>query len=182
MIAYDNNLMLGQSIELLTETLSNVFLDLFQFPMVVIQTRQYCNTIIKNKCVSMQDYIIMLTCTIAGHIKNSNFQGPRKVSQKNAYFSPLFAASQKKLAYCGIISIQQNDVCSAWSPKQTGYVQAQSRTTCMMLVSELTEAYLNVSFWQQTSVTTWQLCTIHSARAAVFLLCKTVLVRMQYSQ
>lgn len=52
----------------------------------------------------------------------------------------------------------------------------------MMLVSELTEACLHVSFWQQTSVTTWQLCTIHSAKAAVFLLCKTVLARMQYSQ
>lgn len=170
--------MLGQSIELLTETLSNVFLDLFQFPMVVIQTWQYCNTIIKNKCVSMQDYLIMLTCTI----EKQQFSRSQKSIPEKCIFNPLFAASQKKLAYCGIISIQQNNVCSAWSPKQTGYVQAQSRTTCMMLVSELTEAYLHVSFWQQTSVTTWQLCTIHSARAAVFLLCKTVLVRMQYSQ
>lgn len=173
--------MFGQSIELLTETLNNVFLDLFQFPMVVIQTRQYCNTIIKNKCFYARLSYNANMYYSRSHQKQQFSRSQKSIPEK-CIFSPLFAASQKKLAYCGIVSIQQHHVCSAWSPKQTGYVQAQSRTTCMMLVSELTEAYLHVSFWQQTSVTTWQLCTIHSARAAVFLLCKTVLVRMQYSQ
>lgn len=98
--------MLGQSIELLTETLSNVFLDLFQFPMVAIQTRQYGNTIIKNKCVSMQDYLIMLTCTTAGHIKNSNFQGPRKVSQKNAYLAHCLQPHRK--SWHTAVSFQYN--------------------------------------------------------------------------
>lgn len=104
--------MLGQSIELWTETLSNVFLDFFQFAMAVIQTRQYCKAIIKNKCVSMQDYLIMLTCTIAGHIKNSNFQDlfgstlSDQLSQKNAYLAHCLQPQRK--SWHDAVSFQYN--------------------------------------------------------------------------
>lgn len=104
--------MLGQSIELWTETLSNVFLDFFQFAMAVIQTRQYCKAIIKNKCVSMQDYLIMLTCIIAGHIKNSNFEDlfgstlSDQLSQKNAYLAHCLQPQRK--SWHDAVSFQYN--------------------------------------------------------------------------